>query len=399
MTGQSLICDSADSVTAEWMQRALTAGAAFGSPRVEALEAETLGGESNALGSLLRCRLTVHDAAPSVPETVVVKLPGTDPKALKFARWLSLHEREYEHYRHAAQHVPMRSPTLYYGEFDHRSDRFVLVLEDLREMETVARTIGDERGRASLAVREAARLHGRFWDAVDNPPLSGLCDSLSPRYARTLQIAYLVCLPAVLERFDSHFSPRILRFAEELGPRIAAHFASAAAGPKTLLHGDYRVENMFFGAGDAFAAIDWQGSGTGCGLYDVAYFMATSVSTDERRRMERGALEEYHDIVCRMGAKDYSFEDCWRSYRQNMLGAFMARILGCGGFDVTDPERRNLAATMLSRAIAAVEDLDADDLLPARERFMAAGHGFSTLSRWGYRASRLARRLRPKKVR
>ena len=203
----------------------------------------------------------------------------------------------------------------------------------------------------------------------------------------------------MLERFDSHFSPRIRRFAEEFGPRIADHFAALATGPRTLVHGDYRGENMFFGPGEAFAAIDWQGCGSGSGLYDVAYFMATSVSTDDRRRIERGALEEYHDIVRRMGANDHAFDDCWRSYRENMLGAFMARVLGCGGFDVTDPERRNLAATMLSRMIAAFEDLDAGELLPGRSRFMARGHGFTTLSGWGYRALKLARRLRAKKAR
>ena len=397
MNRRSLLCESVDSVTADWMQQALTAGAAFDSPRIEAIATESLGSASNALGSLLRCRLTVRGDSPSVPESVIVKLPGTDPKVLKFAKWLSLHKREYEYYRHAARHAPIRSPALLYGEFDHRSHRFVLVLEDLHGMETVPETIGVEAGRAGLAVREAARLHGRFWDTIDRPPLSGLHDSLDPRYARTLQFAYVLSLPAVLERFDGQFPPRIRRFAEELGPRIADHFAAVGGGPRTLVHGDYRGENLFFGPGDAFAAIDWQGCGAGCGLYDVAYFLATSVPTDDRRRMERGALREYHDIVCRMGAKDYAFEDCWRSYRENMLGAFMARILGCGGFDVTDRERRNLAATMLSRMIAAVEDLDADELLPDRSRPVAHGRAFSTFSRWVYRAGRLARRLRARK--
>lgn len=386
-------------MTAEWMQEALTAGGAFGSPRIEAISTENLGSASNALGSLLRCRLIVRADSAAAPETVIVKLPGTDPKALRFARWLSLHKREYEYYRHVAPHAPIRSPSLHYGEFDDRSHRFVLVLEDLREMETVPETVGVAAGRAGLAVREAARLHGRFWDTIDRPPLSGLHDSLGPRYARTLQLAYVLSLPLVLERFESHFTPGIRRFAETFGPRIADHFAAVAAGPRTLVHGDYRGENMFFGIGDGFAAIDWQGCGSGCGLYDVAYFMATSVPTDDRRRMERGALKEYHDIVCRMGARDYAFEDCWRSYRENMLGAFMARVLGCGGFEVTDPERRNLASTMLSRMIAAVEDLDSDEFLPDRRRFMARGHSFSTLSRWLFRAGRFACRRRAKKGR
>ena len=402
MTDRSLLCESADAVTAQWMRQALAGSTAFASARVEAVAVERLGSTANALGSLLRCHLTVRGGssdAPAVPETVIVKLPGTDRKALKFARWLALHQREYEYYRHAAAHVPMRSPALHYGEFDPRSHRFVLVLEDLREMETFPETIGVEAGRAGLAVREAARLHGRFWNTTGHSPLSGLHDSLSPKFARILQLAYVLSLPAVLERFEGHFSRRVRRLAEALGPRLCDHFAAVAAGPRTLIHGDYRGANLFFGPGDAFAAIDWQGTGSGCGLYDIAYFMAISVPTDDRRRMERGALAEYHDIVCRMGAKNYAFEDCWRSYRKNLLGALMALVLGCGGLDVTDRERRNLASTMLSRTIAAVEDLEADEFLPERSRFMGRGHGFSTLSRWIYRAGRAARRLRARKAR
>ena len=400
MTARSLLCGGSEAVTAEWMQMALTAGAAFGSPQIEAIAVDNLGAATNAFGTLLRCRLTVGDGSCPMPETVIVKLPGTDRKALKFARWLALHKREYEYYRQVAQHAPMRSPSLLYGEFDDRSHRFVLVLEDLRGMETIPQTIGLEPGHAGLAVREAARLHGQYWDAVDRPPLSGLYDCLNSASARILQTAYLICLPTALERFGSQFSSRMRLFAEALGPWIAAHFASVAADPRTLIHGDYRGENMFFrtGSTNGFAVIDWQGCGLGCGLYDVAYFMATSVPLEDRRRMERGALEEYHDIVCRMGAKSFAFEDCWRSYRQNMLGAILACILGCGGFDVTDPERRNLATALLSRTLAAIEDLDADEFLPARARFMSPGHGFSTLSRWGYGGYRLARRLRGKKA-
>ena len=398
MISRSLLCDGAEAVTAEWMQQALTAGAALGSPQIEAIAVDNLGAATNAFGTLLRCCLTLRGGGSSAPETVIVKLPGTDRKALKIARWLALHKREYEYYCQVARHAPMRSPALFYGEFDGRSHRYVLVLEDLRGMEAVPQAVGVEACRAHIAVREAARLHGTYWDAVDRPSVSGLYDCLNPGCARILQTAYLICLPAALERFAGQFSPRLRGFAEALGPRIAAHFASVAAGPRTLVHGDYRGENMFFGAGsaDGFAAIDWQGSGLGCGLYDVAYFMATSVPKYVRRHMERGALEEYHDIVCRMGAKNLMFEDCWRSYRQNMLGAFLACILGCGGFDLTDPERRNLASVLLSRTLAAIEDLDADEFLPARVRFMAPGHGFSTLSRWGYGAHRLARRLRGK---
>ena len=145
-----------------------------------------------------------------------------------------------------------------------------------------------------------------------------------------------------------------------------------------------------------FAVIDWQGCGLGCGLYDVAYFLGTSVPIEDRRRIERDALREYHAIVCGMGASNFTFEDCWRSYRQNMLGALVVCVLGAGGVKVVTPEVRNAAHAALDRISAAIDDLEVAQLLPAREPFPSTGWGFSTLSLFGYKVYRMARRLRRK---
>ncbi len=144
-------------------------------------------------------------------------------------------------------------------------------------------------------------------------------------------------------------------------------------------------------AGDDFAVVDWQGCGLGPGLYDVAYFLGTNVLPGDRRRIEREALEEYHDIVCRLGARDFTFDDCWRSYRQNMLGVLVACILGCGGLDLGFQRLHDLVKSALERALAAIEDLDVAEFLP-RGRLLSAGNAFSILSRGAYTAYRLSRR-------
>ena len=420
MTSRPALCDDPAAIDANWMQRALAAGGAAGGPAVRDVVVEDLGSATNAFGRLLRCHLTTDGGLAADPATVIVKLPTADRRAFRFAKWLSMHERECLYYRRVARHVRIRSPALLYGDFDEDTHRFVLVLEDLRDLEVPVQVAGVRAGRARLAVREIARLHGQFWNAVDCPALSGCSDVLGPRFRRFMQIAYSICLPVALERFGDSFSPRTRRLAEALGPRIPAHFGSVAAGPRTFVHGDYRGENMFFGpdagggaaagagsagsagiagggaatrggaaAGDGFAVVDWQGCGLGAGLYDVAYFLGTNVVPVERRRIEREALEEYHDIVCRQGARDFTFDDCWRSYRQNMLGAFMPCILACGGLDLGDPRLHVLVKSGLERALAAMEDLDVAEFLP-RGRFLSVGNALSILSRGAYRAFRLA---------
>ncbi len=143
---------------------------------------------------------------------------------------------------------------------------------------------------------------------------------------------------------------------------------------------------MLFDEGDhdSPALIDWQGFGIGCGMYDVAFFLATSVTSDVRRRIERELLDEYHDIVSGRGAKAYTREDCWRSYRQNMLGTLMPMVIGCGAMDMTDPALVSQTRELLSRTLAAIEELDSWEFMPPRERFLAHGWGFGTLSRCAY---------------
>lgn len=395
MATRPALCERADEITAEWMRQALAAGGAPGLPTIRDLSVEDLGSATNAFGTLLRCHLTTDGGPAAVPASVIVKLPTANPTAFRFARWLAMHERECLFYRRLARQAPIRSPALLYADFDEGTHRFVLVLEDLRDLEVPPRT-GVEAGRARRAVREIARLHGHFWGAVEHPALSGFPDVLGPRYGRLLQAAYLVCLPVVLERFGGCFAAGTRRLAEALGPRVAAHFAAVAAGPRTFVHGDYRGENMFFGAGadGDFAVVDWQGCGLGAGLYDVAYFLGANVATHDRRRIEREALEEYHDIVCGLGAEGFTFDDCWRGYRRNMLGVLVPLMLGAGGLDLEDRRLRDLVRSGLERTLAAVEDLDAGEFLPAPGGFLTADYFVSTLSRVAYRMYAVARRLR-----
>ena len=434
MTGPPALCDDPAAIDAEWMQRALAAGGASDSPPIRNVVVEDLGSATNAFGRLLRCHLTTDGGVAAEPASVIVKLPTANRTAFRFARWLSMHQREYLFYRRLARHAHIRSPALLYGDFHKDTHRFVLVLEDLRHLEVPVQAAGVSAGRAMLAVRKIARLHGQFWGAVDCPTLSGCSDVHGSKFRRFLQIAYLLCLPVVLDRFGDSFSPQTRRLAEALGPRITDHLASVAGGPRTLVHGDYRGENMFFraevdggasgdggassgvgsatdvgvagsgaagsgatdvgaAAGDDFALVDWQGCGLGVGLHDVAYFLGTNVVTGDRRRIEREALEEYHDIVCRLGARDFTFDDCWRGYRQNMLSVLVPCMLAGGGLDLGDQRLHDLVQSGLERALAAVDDLDVAEFLP-RGRFPSAGNALAILSRGAYKTFRLAGRLR-----
>ena len=393
MTDRPAIPDSGNAITVEWMRRALTAEGAFDVPPIRGVVVEPIGIGLGLLADILRCHLTYDDGAgsgtpgvdparPEAPASVVVKLPSSEAKSRRLCKRFALYQREYDYYRRLAPHVPLRTPTLLYGDFEPRSDRFVLVLEDLRAMSTADQIVGATAEQARRAVRGIAKLHGHYWNKVDQPPLSGFRVELSPKYRPLVQIVYLTNLLATLRRFGGVFSKEMRGLAEAYGPRVAEQMGVLAAGPMTFTHGDFRLDNMFFGEQEDFAVIDWQVSAIHSGLYDVAYFLATSVSSDVRRQVEREALKEYHDIVRGMGAGDFTFEECWRLYRDNILGRLVTAIITCGGLDLNDERSYRLAEISLQRTLAAIEDLDVGELIPVRQSIPATI--FSSLSRGAY---------------
>ena len=384
MLPTSQIPANASEITPEWMQQALTAGGNANLPGIRDVALRNIGAGVGMMGEILRCQLSYDSEAIGAPDSVVVKLPSPQAKIQRLSRRLSLYKREYDFYRYVASNSPIRSPRLLYGDFEAGSHRFVLVLEDLQGMTVIDHEDGASPELSKRTVRAMARIHGQFWNKVNRAPLSGLHDSMRRRNRVLLQLVYLHYLIPTLKNFGGLFSKDMRRLAEMYGPRVTAHGADLAAGPRTFIHGDLRLDNIFFGDGEDIALVDWQVSGLGSGLYDVAYFLGASVSSGVRREIEREALGEYHDIVSSMGARDFTFDLCWRLYRSNTLARLLISVLVCGGLDLSDERVRKAAEISLQRSLTAIEELEAGEFLPVRRPLFSFANAFSIMCRGGY---------------
>ena len=207
-------------LTVDWLQRALSASGDI--PSIKSIAVEDIGAGSGAIASVLRGVLTYHHDAPGAPRSVVIKLSASDKKSLRIAKLLSMYKREYFCFRELAPHIPMGLPKLLYGDFDDASHRFVMVQEDLGHMERTDQVTGADARRAMRAIRGVAELHGRFWNRLDQPPVSGFLASVGGPKPWLSQLIYLGCLPPCLERFGGLFSDRTRRLAEAFGPRLLA---------------------------------------------------------------------------------------------------------------------------------------------------------------------------------
>ena len=354
-------------ITAEWVQRALALGTGSDVPKIRGVAIEEIGAGIGMVGRILRCHLTYEGEPLAALRTIVIKLPSVDDNTRQTARQLRLYQREFDFYRALASHVPIQAPRLLYGDFYAGDHNFVLVLEDLGHMATVDQVDGASEQQAMVAIRAAARMHGRYWGQVDLPPVSTVYVPTTPERHSMVQAVYQLSLPRVFELFGDHFSAAMRRLAESYGSHLAEHSAVVARRPQTLIHGDFRLDNMFFDPdehGDV-AVVDWQVSGVGSALYDVAYFLSSSVATDIRRAIERDAIETYHDVVNSVLTGGPTLDECWRSYREAMLTCFRTPIIAGGQLDFSNDRGRRLAEVFLERTLTAIDDLDAGEFLPA----------------------------------
>ena len=161
--------------------------------------------------------------------------------------------------------------------------------------------------------------------------------------------------------------PRELR---DIGERLSRHIptikSSLTEPPRTIIHGDYRLDNCFLGTpvdSQSLVVFDWEFCARGRGTYDVATFISEAFSPQERRSEEIGLLRTYHSLLMGNGVQNYSFENCLRDYRLSMLEIFVFWIVVGGYCDFEGDRATAYLHNFLERTNAAITDLDCAEFL------------------------------------
>jgi Ser/Thr protein kinase RdoA (MazF antagonist) len=169
--------------------------------------------------------------------------------------------------------------------------------------------------------------------------------------------------PVFQERLGDTLTPRLRALGNGFAARVPAILDRLSEPPVTLVHADYRLDNMFFATApehDPLVVIDWQLMSRGRGTYDLAYFLAQSVEPERRERIEIDAVRQYHERLCEHGVTGFSVEQCLDDYRLATLWSMVYPITAGGGMDLANERGVALATAMATRCFAAIEHLDAD---------------------------------------
>lgn len=194
---------------------------------------------------------------------------NTDASKLRKLRSYQVERRFYEHY---AKLCSMSCPVPACLGSTSDGNAVTLLLEDL-DTEYPIRHSQLSAQSAQVCLQWLAAFHAQFL---------GLANSL------LWERGTYWYLETRADEFDAMPDGLLKQAAHRLDARLNACVY------QTLLHGDAKVANFCFNPlGDRVAAVDFQYTGSGCGMRDVAYFLGSCLAEDELCDQETHLLDVY----------------------------------------------------------------------------------------------------------
>lgn len=288
----------------------------------------------------------------SGPESVVIKVPADDPSTRELGA--GAYAREVHFYAEISDRIPSGVARCHHHAISTDGTRFLLVLDDLSPARQGDQIAGCSVSEARAALTNLAGIHASVWqhELLGDPRLER-SDSAS------LNLIFPVALDEFSRRYRDRLAPGTLELFEAFRHRVGA-WSTAVDLPISLVHGDYRLDNLLF-TDDRVAAVDWQTAAAGPPARDLAYFLGNSLTIDDRRDHEQPLIEHYRSVLVERGV-DYPLDDLAVDYaRGAWLGPLVTVV---GAFVATRTDRGDeMFVAMADRSAAQLVDWGSPELL------------------------------------
>lgn len=323
-----------DDLTEEWLASALQRP-------VTLLRIERIGQNTGFLGVMARLHLS--------DGSLVAKLPTPDPGGRAVGKMLNVWARESAFYAELAARLGDNVPRCHYNGADPGAERWCLLLEDLGDS-TADQISGADADQAHRAIAALAGIHRNFgperpvgWlPGFDRPGFGGL------------QAAIEQSIGPFAARYGDRVPARTLGWLAAFVEDLPGWAERQAEGPLTLVHADYRLDNLVLTDASA-AVIDWQTALWGPGPMDLASFLATSLTVEDRRRYEGDLIAAY---AAGTGLTTAAVQAGYRSCLRWWMAIFANNL---SRIDPAAGRATELFDLTVIRTFTAADDLDAGD--------------------------------------
>lgn len=352
-----------EEISVEWLNEVLIrTGRLLATAKVVSVARETCG--TGQLGDSYRFTLT-YDAPLAGPATLVGKFASKDPTSREFGSRSGYYRSEIGFYTELAPRLSMSIPTALHAALASNATDFVLLMEDLAPARQVDQLLGCSADESARVMEQAAALHAASWhnsslaatDWLKGPV--GIFTHVTDNFGNVVKTFPELCGDLVPES-DLHEAAQLIAHADAW-KRIFSE-------PQCLWHSDLRADNVLFDAKSGstpVVVLDWQGVGFGRGTIDVAYWMGTSMTVENRRAHERALVNHYHAALVGHGVMNYDAERCWDDYCVHAIHGLQVGVFGLGAVKRTS-RGDQMWKLWIERTAAQVRDLESFSALARR---------------------------------
>lgn len=367
MSEHATLPANAEALTSNWLTHALREGRAIVNDTiVDRHVVRPLGAGAGLMALVSRIELAYANGAPG-PASLIAKFPSPAPENRAVAETYNMYGREVLFYQTLSADTPLPHPRSYFARQQTGTSDFVLLLEDLGSRRIGDQAAGSDLAEAEIVIDAMAAFHAASFGRLHEPRYSWLTPHANEAQITGMEGGFAFGWPRFREWLDDIIPPRVRIWGERVGPATRDVLTRLCQGPLVVTHGDFRLENMFFGAAPddpAFAMIDWQSITLSSPGQDLSYYLTQSVQLEVRRQHERALLERYLDGLHRHGVRDYSFANLHHDYRLATLYLLDFAVVIAATLDLSNERGAAIARALSERACAALDDLDCDQLLP-----------------------------------
>jgi len=296
-----------------------------------------------------------YDEPAGCPPTLFCKLLPTSQATRAAIAATGMGLREALFYQRLAPHLALRTPVVYAAVADEKSGTFALLLEDLRASgcSVPDGSVGIAPDAAARALEDLAQMHLRHVDPQRRGAEAGFVRPPDPPsdYGVT-RLRY------GLEHHRDKLSRAFAELAELYVAKRDAVHAAWEDGPRTVIHGDTHLGNLFDDRGRT-GFLDWGIVHVGTPLREVSYFLTMAMDPRDRRAHERALWKHYLAAWSAGGGATISFDDAWKAHRLHAAYTVPASCQIVTFPEDASPARKLFSRHFLARAEAAVEDLEA----------------------------------------
>jgi aminoglycoside/choline kinase family phosphotransferase len=313
------------------------------------------------MGDSYRIGLELDRPQAPAPTSVVGKFTAHDELSRTTGVSMRTAEVEVRFYQQVAPQLEARIAKCFFADVDPGTARFVLLLEDLAPRTPGDQVSGCSVDEAALAVSELAKVHAPRWG---DPALEdlGWLNRRDDAALDTLATVFPFLWSAFLDRYTDRLGDAVVRVGDAFFPRVGSYLRDQRR-PRTVQHGDYRVDNLLFGDPvERVAIVDWQTVTLGPGASDLSYFLGGSLSVDDRRLHEGDLARQYVDALRAQGVNGYSNDDLWLDYRRHAYAGLVMTV-GASMMVARTERGDDMFLAMAERHATHIEDMDSQALL------------------------------------